>query len=206
MKKTSATVIASLVLLTCTIHAEVLYTNDFQKAEIGKVPDDLMVLDGQFTVHEEGTNKLLELPGTPTDTYTVMFGPSTNANGVSARVFATSKGRRMPAFSIALNGVGGYKLQVSPAKKAIELLNGDTVVQTSQYTWKSGEWTDLNLTASTTDSGIKLLGKVSQSGTNSIEISFNENAKLDAGKASISGTPFAGTPIRFDDLSVFSVK
>src|SRR4051812_15786278 len=62
----------------------VLYENDFQKAEVGKVPEDMMVLDGNFSVKAEGTNKFLELPGAPLDSFAVQFGPAeTNSLSLS---------------------------------------------------------------------------------------------------------------------------
>lgn len=199
----SALILAVLFASTVFTHAQTLYTNDFQKTEIGKVPDDLMVLDGLFKVQEDSGNKFLELPGAPTDTYTVMFGPVTNANvTVSARIFSTSKGRRMPAFGVALCGVGGYKLQVSAAKRAIELFKGEQVMQTKEYVWKSGEWSSFHLSAVQTENGVKVEGKVSQERGEPMLLSFEETALLTPGKASITGTPFAGTPIQFDDLAV----
>src|SRR3954464_13597773 len=94
-----------------------LYQNDFEKAEVGKLPADFLVLDGGFTVKEESGNKFLELPGSPLDSYAVQFGPTESTNcPVSARINAAAKGRRFPVFGVGLNGVAGYKLQVSPAK------------------------------------------------------------------------------------------
>jgi len=46
-----------------------LYSNGFDKAETGKVPEDLMVLEGGFAVQEESGNKFLELPGSPLETF-----------------------------------------------------------------------------------------------------------------------------------------
>ena len=101
-----------------------IYENDFEKAELNKVPDDFLVLDGQFAVKEEGGNKFLELPGAPLDTFGALFGPTEKeGNAVSARMSGTGKGRRYPTFAVGLNGQGtsAYKLQVTPAKKALEL-------------------------------------------------------------------------------------
>src|SRR5258706_14112379 len=50
---------------------KILYQNDFEKAEVGQVPSDFLVLDGGFVVKEENGNKLLELPGTPLDSFAV---------------------------------------------------------------------------------------------------------------------------------------
>src|SRR6186997_431335 len=51
-----------------------LYSNDFEKSEAGKLPDELMSLGGEFVVKSEGTNKFLELPGAPLETFGVQFG------------------------------------------------------------------------------------------------------------------------------------
>src|SRR5688572_11848899 len=116
-----------------------LYANDFTKAEIEKVPEDMLVLDGGFAVKEEGGNRFLELPGAPLDTFGVLFGPTEPAGlAVSARIHGTGKGRRFPTFSVGLNGVGGYKLQVAPAKKLVELLKGEEVVASAPFTWEPG--------------------------------------------------------------------
>ena len=53
-----------------------LYENNFESAEVGKVPDDFLVLDGGFAVKSDGTNKFLELPGAPLDSFGVLFGPT----------------------------------------------------------------------------------------------------------------------------------
>src|SRR6185295_9336359 len=81
-----------------------LYENNFETAEAGKVPEDFLVLDGGFAVKAEGTNKFLELPGTPLDSFGVQFGPSGNSEvAVSARINGTGKGRRFPTFGVGLN-------------------------------------------------------------------------------------------------------
>src|SRR5205085_3486035 len=83
-------------LVTATAFAqEAVYKNDFESAEVGKVPADMMVLDGGFKVVDDNGNKVLELPGAPLETFGVLFGPTEKENRtVSARVFGTSKGRR----------------------------------------------------------------------------------------------------------------
>src|SRR3989441_4004925 len=127
-KKTCLVLVAGLAFGAFAQQAKPLYENDFEKAALGKVPDDFLVLDGQFAVREEGGNKFLELPGAPLDTFGALFGPTEKEGvAVSARIFGTGKGRRYPTFAVSLNGVGGYKLQVSPAKKLAELYKGDTV-------------------------------------------------------------------------------
>src|SRR5438132_1383704 len=121
--------------------AKPLYENNFEKSELNKVPGDFLVLDGQFAVKEDGGNKFLELPGTPLDTFGVLFGPTEKEGvAVSARIFGTHKGRRYPTFAIGLNGQGStaFRLQVSPARKALELYRGEEVTASATYEWQPG--------------------------------------------------------------------
>src|SRR5215211_2508677 len=108
---------------------KVFYQNDFSKGEVSKLPEEMLLLDGGFAVQEVNGNKVLQLPGAPLETFGVLFGPSESANiAASARVHATKKGRREPAFALGLAGNNGYKLQVSASKKLIEIYKGDEVV------------------------------------------------------------------------------
>lgn len=201
------TLMAVLVALTLAhaADAQVLYTNSFDKTEIEKVPEDMMVLDGGFAVKEAGGNKFLELPGAPLETFGVLFGP-TEASGLSvtARVQGTGKGRRFPTFAVGLNGVGGFKLQVSPAKKLVELVKGEEVVASAPFTWESGSWTMLRLQCRKVKDGeFKLEGKAWKQGDTEPkewQVSRTETAESPAGRPSVWGMPFAGTPIQFDDL------
>src|SRR2546426_2440299 len=183
MRKSIATYVTALGL-AATLFAQAdktLYENDFAKAQPGTVPEDFLVLDGQFSVTEEGGNKFLELPGAPLDTFGVLFGPTEKEGvAVSARIFGTGKGRRFPAFAVSLNGVAGYKLQISPAKKLVELYKGDAVKRSESYEWESGKWTNLKLQVRKVKDGEwKVEGKAWQEGSGSGEpaswtISFDE--------------------------------
>src|SRR6478736_9351185 len=124
----------------------VLYSSDFEKVAVGSVPEELMILGGEFTVKRDGTNQFLELPGAPLDSFAAQFGPAVKAGvAVSARIFGTSKGRRAPTFGVGLGGVSGWKLQVSPAKKAVELLKDQEIKTSVAYDWRSGVWAQLRL-------------------------------------------------------------
>ena len=199
--------IISLVVCGLTAFAQdkPLYQNNFETTEAGNVPDDLMVLGGEFVVKSEGTNKVLELPGAPLDSFGVQFGPAEKDNvAVSARVFGTAKGRRTPAFGVGLGGVGGWKLQVSPGKKALELLQ-DLEARTSvPFDWKSGAWTQLRLQIRKVKAGgWKIEGKAWPQGEAEPKewlISADEPEEPVTGKASILASPFSGNPIWFDDL------
>ena len=187
--------------------AEPLYKNNFEKTKIGEVPDDFLVLDGDFAVKQEGGNKYLELPGAPLDAFGFMFGPSArHGNEISARMFGTKKGRRYPVFGIALNGVNGYRLQVAPAKRAIELLKGSAVVAKVPFRWGGGEWLRLALWVEQTgDTEWTVSGKVWVDGKAAPAkptITHKETKEPRNGKPSIWGSPYSGTPIRYDDIVV----
>jgi hypothetical protein len=206
---TSSIILAAFgFALTNPVQAgEPLYTNNFETAAVDKVPDDFLVLEGAFLVKQEGGNKFLELPEAPLDSFGVLFGPTEKQGWtVTARVLGTAKGRRSPTFAVGLNGGGGYKLQVSPAKKLLELYRGDIVKASSPYEWESGKWTHLRLQIEKTATGHwKLLGKVWAGETAEPEkpaLTFEDAEEPPAGKASIWGSPYSGTPIRFDDFVV----
>lgn len=188
----------------------ILYKNDFEKVAEGSVPDDFLVLDGAFAVKELDGNKFLELPGAPLETFGVLFGPTERENlVVSARMHGTNKGRRFPTFALGLGGQGGYRLRLAPAKKAVELYKGDSLKLSVPYDWESGKWTHLKLQVwKTGDQAWSIGGKVwldGQSEPSGWTIATEETVSLTSGRASIWGSPYAGTPIRFDDLVISSV-
>jgi hypothetical protein len=183
------------------------YQNDFAGAELDKVPDEFLVLDGAFAVKQEGTNRFLELPGAPLETFGVLFGPTaTNDLAVAARIFGTGKGRRLPTLGVGLNGVGGYRLYVAASKKSLELYKGDERLAGVDYAWSSGTWTELRLQIRKTREGEwKIEGKAWKHGDpepGAWLIDYTEKTEPPSGRASVWGLPFSGTPIGFDDLVV----
>jgi hypothetical protein len=185
--------------------AKSLYENNFEKADVGPVPGDFLVLDGDFAVKESDGNKYLELPGAPLDMFGVLFGPTTNVGVcVSARIYATGKGRRYPQFGVGIDGQNGYKLKVSPAKDAVEIYRGDESAAAVPYHWKSGVWTMFKLQIRQTHGPAwKIEGKVwpqTEAEPKEWTITLGEKTPPRSGRASIWGSPVSGTPIRFDDL------
>lgn len=183
------------------------YQNNFEQAAVDSVPDDFLVLDGGFTVKEDAGNKFLELPGAPLESFGVLFGPTLKENqSVTARIHGISKGRRFPQFGVGLNGVGGYKLLVSPAKKAIELYKGDNAIATTPYEWQTDKWAKFFLQVRKVKDGEwKVEGKVwTEGGEEPKEwlITYDETTAPLNGRAMITGRPYAGTPIRYDDFMV----
>ena len=188
-----------------------LFSQNFEKESVGKVPDGFLVLDGAFAVKEEGGNKFLELPGSPLDTYAVQFGPAEAENlSVAASIKGEGKGRRYPVFGVGLNGVAGYRLQLSAAKKALELYKDQALKVTVEYEWKSGVWTSFRLQMRRVAAGAwKVEGRVWTKGGSEPSgwmIIAEEKEPPQAGRASIFASPFSGTPVQFDDLKVETVE
>ena len=206
IKQTASALLIGLAALTIYA-AEPLYQTNFEKIKTGEVPEDFLVLDGDFSVKQEEGNKYLELPGAPLDAFGFMFGPSArHGNEISARMFGTKKGRRYPVFGIALNGVNGYRLQVAPAKRAIELLKGSAVVANVPFRWGGGEWLRLALRVEQTSAAEwTVSGRVWADGKKAPAkptITHKETKEPRNGKPSIWGSPYSGTPIRYDDIVV----
>jgi hypothetical protein len=184
-----------------------IYQNNFESAALDQVPADFLVLDGGFAVKQSDGNKYLELPGAPLDNFGLLFGPTTNAGVcVRARIEATAKGRRVPSFGVGLNGPSGYKLKVAPAKNALELYKGDDLLASAPYAWKSGVWTMLRLRVHPAGPGIwRVEGRAwpqPEAEPEAWTISADEKTEPHAGRAALWGSPYSGTPIRFDDLSL----
>jgi hypothetical protein len=187
--------------------AEPVYANDFESAEVGKAPKDFLVISGAFTVRQDGANKVLELPGEPLDTFGALFGPSqTESLSVTARFFGTKTGRKLPAFGLSVNGAGGHRVQVSAAKKALEIFRGDDARVSVPFEWTSGTWTCLRIQVRKTPAGSWMIeGKAWPAETAEPpkwSISLEEKDAPSAGRPGIWGSPFSGTPIRFDDLMI----
>lgn len=192
-------------------HAAPLYEQTFTRVEGEAVPDGIMVLDGQFVVKGTGPDRCLELPGAPLESFGVLFGSAAkDGREVEARILGTKTGRKFPTFAAGLNGVNGYKIRVSPAKNAVELVVGDAleVKATAPFVWKSGEWTHLKMRLVAAGSGVQVQGKAWQGGEEPKDwtLKFDATELPPPGMAGVWGMPYSGTPIRFDDLKVNEVK
>ncbi|HOX03381.1 MAG TPA: hypothetical protein P5555_16640 [Candidatus Paceibacterota bacterium] len=187
----------------------VQWSADFEAAEPGKLPEGMLVVDGAFAVRLDGANKVLELPGNPLESYGVLFGPAESAGlEVSARIRGTRQGRRMPAFGVGLNGVGGFRLQASPARRALELFRDNRLLAQAPFTWQSSQWMQFRLRVRALDGQWRVEGKAWTTGQPEPAdwmIRHMTSVQPPAGRASIWGFPFAGTPIQFDDLAVRAV-
>jgi hypothetical protein len=205
------------LLLTVVLYAcgqafgaetNVSYHEDFEKLAGGKLSDDFLVLAGNFEVKRDGTNNVLELPGAPLDTFSLQFGPTQEGGAAAgARIRGTTKGRRYPAFGVGVNGVAGFKIQVSPAKGAIELLKDMDLMASHEFVWQSGRWVFLRIQTRKGEGGTSWIveARAWMEGSSEPSDWMLKTEVPEApppGRASVFGCPFSGTPIQFDDFEV----
>ena len=189
----------------------VLFENDFELANADSVPEELMVLAGEFSVKDIGGNKALELPGNPLEDFGVLFGSAESENiAVRARIHSESSRRLAPRFGVGLDGVTGYRLLVATGQNQLQLLKEQQEMASAPFEWKSGTWISLHLQIRKASEGKWIIeGRAWPDGTpepKTWSISLEVTEVPPAGKPSIWGAPYSGKPILFDDLSVISLQ
>jgi hypothetical protein len=207
-------IIAAIIALTGSAQPpddKLLFKSDFELANVDSIPEELMVLAGEFSVKDIGGNKALELPGNPLEDFGVLFGPAeSDGIAVQARIRSESSKRLAPRFGVGLSGVSGYRLLVAPGQNELQLLKDQQVVASAPFEWKSSTWTSLHLQIrKVSDAKWMIEGRAWADGTpepKDWSISSEVSEAPSAGKASIWGAPYSGKPILFDDLSVISLQ
>ena len=201
------TLIVACCLFALGADTPASYSNNFEQTPLGKPPEDMLILNGGFTVVQIDGNKCLELAADPLEGDGVLFGPTGMVTGaVSARVWGESTGRRFPEFGIGSNDAGGYKLILIPSQGTLELRRGDEAKASVPCKWKSQTWTRFRLhVGKTADGKFHIEGKAWPDGVAEPQawmISTTADAAPPTGRASFWGMPYSGKPIRFDDLAV----
>lgn len=197
--------IAITGLLGAAPAGQTAYTNDFEKLEIGKAPEDAMILNGEFAVKKEGDNQYLEVAPTPLNSFGLLIGPDGQPlRSVSARIRGDATGKRTPEFGVGLGGVGGYLLWVMPAVGELQILCGDDPVARVPFEWKPGTWTMLRLNLRPDGGKWVVEGKAWPQGQPEPEkwMISTMAEKEPAGRASIWGTPYSEKVIGFDDVVI----
>lgn len=190
------------------VAAPAAFKEDFSQREPGPVPDEYIEVAGQAaSVREVDGNRFLEIPEAPSEPYGLMFGPAHREDwGAQARFFGTRRGRTFPAFGVSLNTIGGYRVQVSPAKKAIEIYKGDLTMASAPYDWESDTWTQVRVQIRKTGEDVwTISGKAWKDGNPEPDdwtIEWVETESPISGRAIVWGMPYSGRPIRVDDLKI----
>ena len=176
---------------------------NFQSAVL---PESWIELNGKVTV----VDGALRLPAEPLELHGVMFGPALLDNlRVSARFQSRAEGRLFPEFGLGLNGIGGYRLMVSPGQKKLKLFRNNVLVHEMDQTWVPGDWTHMTFQIQSLP-GLKwrVMAKVwhsSELEPKEWQLMWTESVEPLIGRATVWGQPFTGTPIAIDDLRVWRV-
>ena len=179
---------------------------DFHDVAVDKLPEDLMILGGEFAIQQEGGKKFLELAPDPLDTCGFLFGPADFTTGqVSALIWGQASGKRYPEFGIGSNDTGGYKLWLIPGQNRLELRKGDETKANCTYTWNTGDWTHFKLRIeATAEKHWRIAGKAWRDGSpepGQWMLSMDESDAPAAGRASVWGVPYSGKPLRIMAIS-----
>jgi hypothetical protein len=179
---------------------------DFEDAPVGEEPDDLFVIDGTFSVVAAGDGKAVEIAAAPLVDSGAIFGESMQGSGsVQATVVAGAKPRSSPRFGVGLHGLSGYHMRVVPASGQLELVKNEETVLVVPFTWTPGQALTLRLDITAAGEGKwRVEGRPWPAAAErpaEPQIALDAEGKPGTGKASIWGTPYAGLPIRFDNLS-----
>ncbi len=195
----------SLLPLAGSLAADsILFEQNFNALAAGPLPKEFLALAGEFGVAVEGNDHFLELPGSPLDTFGALFGASNgDPASLEARFFGTKQGRKFPTFGLSLRGAGGYRLQVSPGKGQLEIYKGDDPLVGVPFNWQTGAWTWLRLNLTKQGGGWLIEGRAwTEGGTAPADAQIRWEVPTEGtpGRAAIWGSPYSGTPIRFDDI------
>lgn len=183
------------------------FVYDFEAWAEGEPPKDAFVVDGDIKVESKDGNKALVIKPTSIVDASAQLGESANGDEViTARAFASKRGRSMPRFGISVHGNSGHRLILNCAKKQIELSKNDEILKTAPYAWTTDTWTMLKLEAKQREPGkwvinAKVWAAGSPEPADSM-ISVPDDKMKGQGKAAIWGTPFSEMPIFFDDVKI----
>ena len=188
------------------------YSNSFSHYDTGDdEPEGLLILDGNFSVAKEGGNKVLTLPAEPLDDFGVLFGPRIPGDvAVQANFLSSKAGRRVPAFSVGLGGVNGFRAKLNLAHRKLQLVKEGEIMGESPFKWVSDEWVTIRIQREkpdkNSDSWIIKVKAWQGEETADWPVVLESDAKQSAGKCSVWGAPYSTKPIHIDDITVFSAN
>lgn len=205
MKYSMLYLMIGLFVINIQANDDVLYKQDFDEIVVGDSPSDFLVLEGDFSVKDHDGSNVLLLPGTPLSDYGILFGPS-QADGIqiSARIQSERQKRLFPRIGVGLGGVNGYKLFITPSKRALEIVKGKETVESIPFKWQSGKWAQYRFQIRKVDEQWVIEGKAWHGTEEPKEwmIVHKTEDQPVASKPSIWGTPYSSQDIYFDDIVV----
>jgi hypothetical protein len=183
---------------------------DFENFPTGPVPDELMVIDGEFRIVDDAGNKRLELLPVPVVDGAILVGNSIKGAGtIRAKIRAEKSRRAFPRFGVAMHGVSGTRLHVVPAQKIIELLHGEAKIGRADFDWGGSGWLNVELTLKAVGATWTADARVwpeTAARPEKPSLTATLPAAPGQGKGSVIGTPYANKPIDFDDIEIISER
>jgi len=188
---------------------EIIYQQDFEDIELGKLPADFFVMDGNFSVQQRDGKRCLVLPGRPVGDYGLLFGPRLTNHFTELKLsfFATSQGRRFPSLEMGIGGIRGVRLRIDGALARARINWRDLTENQTSVKWDSVKWNFLILRIEQdshnfiTDCLFKLWSKDSHQPQNWSSASFASVQSL-KGKCALWGYPYAGTEMLWDTIKI----
>jgi hypothetical protein len=183
------------------------FSYDCEAWEEGVPPQEVFVVDGTIRVAKKDGNKTLMVDINPIVDASAQLGESANGEEtITARFFASKRGRSNPRFGLSVHGNSGYRLMVNCAKKVIELVKDDAIVASAPFAWATETWTVLKLEAKQASPGKwTITGKAWADGSTEpadAMITHPDEKMKGQGKAAVWGTPFSEMPVYIDDIKI----
>lgn len=183
------------------------YSFNAQEAEVDQASADVFLVSGLFTTKEEGTNRYYEVAALPLDDSIGQVGPSARGSAsIQASVLGTKVARSAPRMGVGVHGQNGYRLVLVPVKKTLELWKSEEIVLSQPFKWESDTWYDLKLSVSKlNENEWSIEGKAWKKGETEpakSQFLYKDQKLRGQGKCSLFATPYSGTPVKFDDITV----
>lgn len=175
-------------------------------------PENLFILDGSFLVEQNKAGNQLELSGSPVGDFGFMFGPRVREKAMELNFsFLSSKqGRRYPAIAAGIGGIRGYRFRWNASTRKILIYNDETLLLEKVFTWESDQWWKIRFQVIPLKQDKNLLKlkiwprDLEEPKTWLVE--HSDDVLFKGGKCVIWGYPYAGTPIKFDDIRILSIE
>ena len=183
------------------------FSYDFEAWEEGVPPQEIFVIDGTVRIAKKDAAKTLMIDYNPIVDAGAQLGETANGDArISAKVFASKKGRSYPRFGVSVHGSTGHRLIMNCAKKQIELVKNDEVLKTAPFAWVTDSWTMLKLEVKQTAPGSWLISGKAWA-ANAAEpadamITHADEKLKGQGKCTLWGTPFSEMPIYVDEVKI----
>lgn len=186
---------------------KVIYEQNFEEIEDGKLPKDFFILEGSFSVHRRDGRKCLVLPGNPVGEHGFLFGPrlGTETMELSFSCLGGVKSRRHSAFSGAIGGIRGIHYRLNPVSKTGILSYLDYWKHENYIDWDSREWMRvcLQIVEQTDKAEMLIRLEVRLESAQSGQVAaMNSVIKNLAGKCVLWGFSYAEQEMLWDDLLI----